>query len=125
MILKNAMILWNVDTFQVCVVDRDTYVRSEWLNRQYPSSGGCCWTHVKDLNQDQSVRFIYVVAIHLIVRDKIPFMTVHNAFCAIDEYRDSLAVDMPVGTNCSDLDISRECGPYRVPEKQIVRSESI
>jgi len=95
--LKNAMILWNVDTFKICVIHTDTYSRSRELYQRdnYTRSGGCCYTHVKNLNHDECIRYVFITAIHLIVTDKVPFMDVHNALYAIDEYRDGLVIDFP------------------------------
>ena len=38
---------------------------------------------------------MFIEAIHLIIRDKVDPVAVHNALLELDEYRDGLSSDMP------------------------------
>jgi hypothetical protein len=44
----------------------------------------------------EGTRFLFNLAMHLIVRDGLNPMVVHNAFCEIEEYRSGLSCDAPI-----------------------------
>ena len=90
--LKKCMFAWNSNSNEVEVGPWPDI--SGW-SLKYTMTAGATWVHVRDLTHDQCIRYLYVEAMHLIVRDKVDPMAVHNAFYIIDEYRDGLAVDMP------------------------------
>lgn len=102
---KDCVIGWNVKYDP----DPDSYLKlesdevdvayletaTEKWRRFYTSSGGGCYTFVQELTPLESKCMVYIDAMHLIIRDKINPMAVHNAFLKIDEYREGLSSDMP------------------------------
>jgi hypothetical protein len=58
-------------------------------------TAGVTYSHIHDFTHEQCIRYLYVEAMHLIVRDKMDPLAVHNTFCQVDEYLDGIADDAP------------------------------
>lgn len=69
---------------------------------QHVYSTGACYGYVQKFDSKQSRIWIFNLAIHLIIRDGFDPMTVHNAFCNIREYRNGLALDVPMPKHLID-----------------------
>lgn len=90
---KMSMFAWNRNSDQIKVGSwPDT---TGWSNK-FDLTAGACEARVASMNDDQLRAYLFIQAIHVIVGDKVDPISVHNAFCKIDEYRDCLADDMPM-----------------------------
>ena len=90
--LKECMIAWNPNSDQVMIGPHPDV--TGWSNR-YQSTAGACYSHVHSLNEEQRQLYVYVKAVHLIVRDGVDPNAVHKAFSQIEEYEDGFISDLP------------------------------
>jgi hypothetical protein len=88
---KNSMIAYNTETGEVRVGPWPD--KTQW-SRPFPAATGACYLD-RHKHPAQWKMMVFIDAIHIIVREKIDPMTVHNALLAIDEYVDGCADDMP------------------------------
>lgn len=93
---KNAMLCWNPESSEVALVpwpDRkgagDKYACST-LACNFSGAGS---THHRTVEERKLI--VFIEAMHLIIRDKVDPMAVHNALLDLDEYLDGCADDMP------------------------------
>ncbi len=97
--LKETNILWshnqdnNNDGKQIAVTPWPTPTH---LHRDLRMSDGACYAHVQEMDSKSLTRHIFILAMQLIIRDKLDPQTVHRTFCEIKEYRDGLSVDSPI-----------------------------
>ena len=65
----------------------------------YAHTGGAAYTRVRELRGAESALRCFVDFHHIVLRDGIDPQVAHEAFLAIDEYRDCLAADIPGSPN--------------------------
>ena len=87
---KEALIAWVPDSDKVRV--GSMFNDLTWAD-EYQMTGGAAYAHVRKMSPDQAKTYLYITAVHLIVRDGVDPIAVHNAFFNINEYRDGLATD--------------------------------
>lgn len=68
--------------------------RSRWSDA-YAMTEGACDMALHDLNSDARDLMLFIIFNKLVVRDGLDAMVVHEAFLAIDEYRQRLSPDTP------------------------------
>jgi len=90
--LKEIMFAWNPNSDEVKVGPWPD--KKNW-SKGYTMTGGACYSKVAKFTKEQCKFYLYLEGMHLIIRDKVNPIAVHNAFYEIDEYRDGLAHDMP------------------------------
>lgn len=89
---KECMFAWNPNSSEV---DAGPWPdRTGWSNK-YRMTGGATYSHVQSMSHKELVGYLFIEAMHLIVRDNVHPIAVHNAFCKIDEYREGLTEDVP------------------------------
>jgi hypothetical protein len=92
MTYKTAMLVWNPGTSEVLVGPWPD--RSGW-SKPYKMSSGACYKIRAGKSKQYYKMMAFIDAMHLIVRDKVDPIAVHNAMLSIDEYRDGCSDDMP------------------------------
>jgi hypothetical protein len=86
----NTVLLWNPKTKKVRLVDLHDYKKpSGWR------SCLACNPEVRAANFEERKTQVFIEAMHLIIRDKIPANCVHNTLLELDEYSEGCALDMP------------------------------
>lgn len=93
---KECMFAWNPDSSQVEIGPWPDKTR--WSDK-YDMTGGATYSHVREKEGAELVGYMFIEAMHLIIRDNVDPIAVHNAFCLIDEYRQGLAQDVPLPKN--------------------------
>jgi len=88
----NAMLCWNPNSDQVLVVP--------WPDKAGHASGYerealAAYKEVREMTFEQRKAHIFIEAMHLIVRDHVNPIAVHQALLGLDEYRKDCAEDMP------------------------------
>lgn len=61
-------------------------------------TGGACYKVVQEAKGDDAVARLFIEWHHIVLRDRVDPEVAHQAFLAIDEYRDALAADIPGST---------------------------
>lgn len=89
--LKEVMFAWNPGG-EIKVGEWPD--RTGWT-RPYLMTSGACYVDVQKFNGQRAALFVFVEAMHIIVRDNVDPKSVHREFMKIDEYRDGCAIDMP------------------------------
>jgi hypothetical protein len=85
------------------LVPYPTYSQEEIeKNKVYQYSIGAVYSHVQNMTTAQKTRYLFIEAMHLIVRDGLDANEIHNTFCEIREYRYGLAPDSPVPKHLAD-----------------------
>ena len=82
---KECMFAWNPNSNEVEV---GAWPDEFGWSGKYMMTAGATYTRIHDMTHDQLVAYMYIEAIHLIIRDKVDPISVHNAFSNIEEYRD-------------------------------------
>ena len=54
-----------------------------------------CHSEVRKMTLEQRKAHVYILAMHLIVRDNVDPIAVHRALLELDEYRAGCSTDMP------------------------------
>lgn len=86
---RNTMLLWNPGTDQVTLMPLGED------DRRYESSSLAAYAPVREMSFEERKTFAFVTAMHLIIRDKVDPMALHQALLGLPEYRDGCADDMP------------------------------
>jgi len=86
-----AMIAWNPNTNEIKVGPWPD--STGWSKNYSMTSGACYLSRHRKPNIWKMMNFID--AIHIIIRDKVDPMAVHNAMLVLDEYVDGCSDDMP------------------------------
>jgi hypothetical protein len=89
---KECMIAWNRNSNEIEVGPWPD--QTKW-SRRYQSTGGAAFLNVQEMSHTELVGYLFIEAMHLIIRDNVSPSAVHKAFYQIDEYRDGLAADVP------------------------------
>lgn len=89
---KNHMLCWNPNSSEVDVV---AWPDTANASRSYMMTALACYSHTQKMNFEQRKTMVFVEAMHLIVRDKVDPMAVHNALLKLEEYQHGCACDMP------------------------------
>jgi len=89
---KESIIAWNQNSDQVEVGPWPD--RTGW-SKSYAMTGGAGCANVQDMSHDQLKAYLFIEAMHMIIRDKVDPFAVHRALLKLDVYRDGLAEDMP------------------------------
>jgi hypothetical protein len=92
---QELLLCWNPGTNQVALVRHPAEGRAKGYSRCVLA---CC-SGVKKLSFEERKALVFVEAMHLIVRDKVEPMAVHNALLGLAEYRNGCADDMPHKTS--------------------------
>ncbi len=61
----------------------------------YALTGGACHSTYHSMPEWQRIAMLFIEFHTLVVRDKIDPQAAHEAFLAIDEYRQKIALDIP------------------------------
>ena len=92
---KECMFAWNSNSNEIEVGPWPAKTR--WSAR-YAKTGGATYSYVQEMSHKELIGYLFIEAVHLIIRDNVNPLAVHNAFYQIDEYRDGLASDVPKPT---------------------------
>lgn len=66
----------------------------DWT-KPYQSTGGAAFVDRRKMNGDRSILMVFVDFQTLVVRDGIDPQIAHSAFLQIDEYAETIALDVP------------------------------
>lgn len=87
---KNQMLAWSPESGEVRLIS--------WPDMQRQSQGlmTClaCDIETRQSNFEQRQTIVFIQAIHLIVRDKINPMKLHDVLMELEEYKQSISTDM-------------------------------
>lgn len=91
-----AVIAWNSEKRTLMVFRLEDYQRS-WrkITEMFPSDVGATFHDRAKARGVRAVAFVFIDFNTLVVRERIPVETVHNAFLEIDEYRHHMSPDNP------------------------------
>ncbi|MGN6063829.1 hypothetical protein [Brevundimonas diminuta] len=67
---------------------------SDWT-KPYAKTGGACFSERHEMNEWQLIAMTFIDFHTLVVRDGISPQDAHEAFLAIDEYRQRMSPDIP------------------------------
>lgn len=96
----SAVIVWTPDSEGIPEESRGKVeVRTlqscrDWTKPAYSRSCGAILREIRSLRGDESVMRLFIDFHTLVVRDGIDPKTAHEAFLAIDEYRQRIAYDI-------------------------------
>lgn len=88
--LMNTMVCWN-ESGDVALVP---WPDKKNISPRFDKSDGACWDLVRDMSLEQRKLHACSIAIKLIVRDKCDTTKVNNVMMGLEEYKDSLPMDM-------------------------------
>lgn len=91
-----SMIVWNRDTADIDVVP---WPDKERAADGYRSSVGACFGHVHEMSEEARIAQVFVDFHAIVVRDHVPLSAAHKAFLKIDEYRKTIAPEIPGSEN--------------------------
>ena len=89
---KDTMLCWNPKSDQVALVPWPDGSR---IASRYTMSSLACHSSIRKMTFEKRKMLVYIVAMQLIVRDKVDLIAVHRALLELDEYRDGCSADMP------------------------------
>jgi hypothetical protein len=90
--LVEAMYGWNRNSDEIDVGPwPDT---TGWSDR-YSLTGGACYTNIRQMAPDQLAAQIFIDFHMIVLRDGVDVQAAHRAFLKIDEFRGSIAPDIP------------------------------
>lgn len=89
---KECMFAWNPNSNDIEI---GPWPDSTGWSDKYRMTGGATYSHLRSMSKTELIGYMFIEAMHLIIRDKVDPIAVHNAFCQIDEYREGLAEDVP------------------------------
>ena len=95
---KDSLLLWSPKTGESKVVPRGH-------GKKYPHLGSSslgCYARVRDADFETRKTFVFIEAMHLIIRDGVDPKQLHNELMKLEEYRDGCSCDMPMMENCID-----------------------
>ncbi|MBE7422328.1 MAG: hypothetical protein HS110_07850 [Zoogloeaceae bacterium] len=91
--VTNGILCWTPNTADVAVVP---WPDEAGFSEGFGMTALGCWNYARHLEFEERKALVFVEAMHLIVRDKMPADAVHAALWVLDEYRDGCAEDMPI-----------------------------
>jgi len=95
--LQNALFMWNSPADQkecrIVVVD---YTKYKGELPFFSMCHGACWEYWRKLEPEKLLSELFIEGYHLICREGIPVEKIHEAFCVVPEYRNSLASDFRI-----------------------------
>lgn len=89
---KEAMLCWNPDSAEVALIP---WPDQKQKSDPYDMTGLAAYTHVQEASFEKRKTIVFIEAMHLIIRDKVDPLAVHEALLGLDEYISGCADDMP------------------------------
>lgn len=93
--ITQGMFAWNPGTDLVAA---GPWPDTTGWSEDYTKVGGAFFGEVRAMTEKEATAYLFIQAMHLIVRDQVHAGDVHEAFMHFDEYRAVLADDMPKGS---------------------------
>jgi hypothetical protein len=94
---QEALVAWNPGTDQIRVGPLIGENDADWTDHpiRYRMTGGAAYRALRDCKDKAKRDMMLFITFHeIVVRDRIPIAAVHEAFLAIDEYRQRIAPDI-------------------------------
>jgi hypothetical protein len=99
---KDAVLYWNPRGPEGLSYDVEVANINSHADRSgYVCSSLAAWTEYRETDDIHRLAFIFIEAVHLMVRDGVHPKNVHDALLSIDEYRTAIAPDL-AGSEASD-----------------------
>lgn len=97
--LSEALIAWNPGTDQVRVGRLLEDGDPDWTESpiRYDMTAGAAYTGVRKLTGIEARHYVMSEFIGLVVRDRVDLDAAHQAFLAIDDYRQAVPDDLATG----------------------------
>ena len=99
------MLVWNKEDKKLKLIDWPDDRNPD--NKYYGSSTLACYTKVRKSTFEERKAYVFIEAVHLIVRDGLNHDDVHKTLMGLEEYRDGCACDMPLMNKYID---NSDCG---------------
>lgn len=87
----NSMLCWNINSNDVRLVDWPDIDRE---SSAFLMSTLACYSEIRNASLEYRKTHVFVEFVHLVVRDGVDPVALHNVMMDLDEYRDGLADDM-------------------------------
>jgi len=89
---KNSMLCWNNNSDEVKIIQCPDCNN---LSKGYRNSTLACFSKYHKLKKEDAKKYVFIEAIHLIIRDNVNPIALHNELLKLEEYRDGCSDDMP------------------------------
>lgn len=95
--LEHAMLCWDVTSQKAAVVRHPDYVNA---SDPYLFTTGACWVQKwPNMSEEERLLILIIDAWQAVIRDGMTAEVMHRALCAIPEFAESIASDVPGSSN--------------------------